>query len=109
MADFELSLISQTSLSDTSTILFSVPKGKTCIITEMIFCNTHEEDVMIYANFVKLNEGLSVKNTILKDLIIKPNETYRMTFNTFLPQYSTIRLYASVNEKVSCNISGVVM
>jgi hypothetical protein len=109
MADFKLELLVQVALNQESTVLYTVPNGKTCIITECILCNTSPNDVNIYQSFVKRAEGLSTKNTIIKDLTLKPNETYRMTFSTFLAPYTTIRMHATEENVVSCQISGVLI
>jgi hypothetical protein len=109
MSDFKLELLVQTSLNQESTILYTVPKSNTCIITECILCNTSINSVNVYLSFVIKSEDLSTKNTILKDLTLSPNETYRMTFNTFLSPGTTIRMHSTEENVVSCQISGVLL
>jgi hypothetical protein len=107
MAFIEKRLSGPTNLSATSeTTLYTVPEATSCIIKQVVVCNTNSSGVTFSLSLVPYGDSAATPNRLFYNLSIAANETIFLDVSQVMGAGDFISAYSSASD-VTVTISGV--
>lgn len=99
--------LDQRQAGNTDTTHYTVPGATSCIIKELVFCNTTAGAVAIWVSFVASGGTVGDSNRVINSEVIQPNSTTAFTFAQVLATGGFISCKAAAATSITVTVSGV--
>jgi hypothetical protein len=95
----------QAAVADTTH--YTVPAAKSAIIKEIVFCNTTNGQVAVWASLCLTGATVGDANRVISNEIIPANSTVSFTFSQVLPTGGFVSCKAAAASSVTVTMTGV--
>lgn len=102
-----LKMLPQSNAGTSLSIYYTVPNDTTCILKEIILCNTTDEEATITMHIVKSGENASTLNMIFNKMQFVGAETKAIGLSSFLNEGSSIYVLSDKDGAI-CITTSVV-
>lgn len=93
-------------LASTLTDVYTVPLGRTAVISSIVVCNLDSSNTVFSISLAAAGAADTPKQYIYKDLPLAANDTFVLTIGISLDENDVVRIL-SASGNVSFNLSGV--
>jgi P pilus assembly chaperone PapD len=99
--------LAQFQAAAADTTQYTVPGATSCIIKEIVFCNTTGGAISVWVSFVASGGTAGDSNRVINSEVIQPNSTTAFTFAQVLATGGFISCKAGSSASITTTISGV--
>lgn len=99
--------LDQRQAASTETTHYTVPGATSCIVKEIVFCNTTNGAISVWVSLVASGGTAGDSNRVVSNETIQANSTTAFTFAQVLATGGFISCKASSGTSVTVTISGV--
>jgi hypothetical protein len=107
MAVYTPKRLDQRQAASTDTTHYTVPGATSCIIKEVVFCNTTTGAITVWMSFIASGGSVGDSNRVINAETIQPNSTTVFTFAQVLATGGFISCKAAAATSITVTISGV--
>lgn len=107
MAVYTPKRLDQRQAATTDTTHYTVPGATSCIVKEIVFCNTTGGAIAVWISLVASGGTVGDSNRVISNEVIQANTTTSFTFAQVLATGGFISCKAGAATSVTVTISGV--